>query len=104
MIVDLNLYKGLPRKVNRWLADLHAKHIFTDNTILDATKIESAARPRRVAKVMAEDRNEYAVNCEDVEYARDKDARWLKKGHRRYFGYIRVMPAPMMKAKLARSL
>ena len=41
--------------------------------------------------MIAEDRNEDAVNCDevdvDIEYARDKDARWLKKGHRYYFDY-----------------
>ena len=65
MIVDLDFYNGLLREVSRQLEALRVKLILAD-----------------VAKVIAEDRNEYAVNCEEVnvdaKYACDKDTRWLK--------------------------
>ena len=51
--------------------------------------IDRADRPRGVAKVIANDSHEDAVNCDEaegVEYSRDKNTRWLK-GHRCYFGY-----------------
>ena len=64
--------------MNRQLEALQVKLIFAEHAIIDATMIERAARLRRIAKVIADDRNEDAVNCEDVdvdvEYERNKDA------------------------------
>lgn len=58
--------------------------------IVDATVIESAARPNRVIE-MAEDRNEAERESSSTNYqiqeSKDPDARWLKKGRRVYFGY-----------------
>jgi len=59
--------------------------------VIDATIIESAARPRKELEAMAIDRKEndaptVEVN-NDLRLSADNDARWLKKGNRSYFGY-----------------
>ena len=57
--------------------------------VVDATIVESAARPRRHVEVMAEDRAEDAAPEMPVteRLSADPDARWLKKGSRCFFGY-----------------
>jgi IS5 family transposase len=60
-----------------------------EGAIIDATVIESAARPEKVLEAAPEDRGkenpEYVV--ENTSYSQDKDARWLKKGGKSHFGY-----------------
>ena len=60
------------------------------SAVIDATVVEANARPRKTVKVMPEDRKEDEANTTDnvkLEYSVDKDAKWLKKGNKSYYGY-----------------
>lgn len=62
----------------------------SQGAIIDATLIESAARPRKEMGEMSvgrkEEDNSYIIE-ERVTLSKDPDATWLKKGKRSYFGY-----------------
>jgi IS5 family transposase len=77
------------RNINKQLEKKGLKVEATEGAIIDATVIESAARPEKVLETMPEDRDEgnpkYIV--EKASYSKDKEARWLKKGGKSYFGY-----------------
>lgn len=90
LLTQLKLWDGLLREVNRQLEEAGLKVKESQGAIIDATIIESAARPRRELEAIAVDREEervyYKVN--DTEsLSKDPDATWLKKGKRSYFGY-----------------
>ncbi|NOX73314.1 MAG: transposase [Alphaproteobacteria bacterium] len=57
--------------------------------IVDATLIETAARPRTYVEAPAEDRAEDATPDESatISFSADDDARWLKKGRKSMLGY-----------------
>lgn len=64
----------------------------TTGAVIDATIIESAARPRKEMKGCVVDRCEdeppvVTISNENVHLSADPDASWLKKGKRSYFGY-----------------
>ena len=98
-LIQRKLEEKLLAEVNRQLEKLELKVEKAEAAIIDATVIESGAMPRRVLEV-SEDRNELlqlpaednipedstSTNYEVVESC-DKDARWLKKGKRSYYGY-----------------
>lgn len=57
--------------------------------MVDATVIESAARPRRIINVST-DRSESSTATDEtvmLQESVDPDAKWLKKGKRCYFGF-----------------
>ena len=63
-------------------------------SILDATIVESVCRPKTVVKIedVAEDRKEDELTSEkiqshSIEYSKDRDARWFKKGKKYFVGY-----------------
>jgi IS5 family transposase len=110
-LVSKGLDKELFREVNRQLEMRGLKIEKTTGAVIDATVIESAARPKRCIDV-ALDRNEEEpitqVNTEssednsaadpedpteakpeeiEIKESVDPDAKWLKKGKRSYFGY-----------------
>ena len=56
--------------------------------VIDATIIESAARPKKQLEEISEDRKEIdKINNYVLKESCDPDARWLKKGKRSYYGY-----------------
>lgn len=87
-LVEKKLIEKLFREVNRQLERSGLVIKESRGAVVDATIIESAARPRRTIEIeqVSEDRKEQetAYKYQD---AADKEARWLKKGKRCYFGY-----------------
>ena len=56
--------------------------------VIDASVIESAAKPRQTVENIAEDRKEDdAQVSEQVTHSVDPDAAWLKKGRKSYYGF-----------------
>lgn len=89
LLISQNLWEYLLVMVNHQHEQKGLKVKESQGAIIDATLIESAARPRKEMEGMAVDReeeNEYAVE-ERVTLSKDPDATWLKKGKRSYFGY-----------------
>ena len=99
-LIQRKLEEKLLSEVNHQLEKHQLKVNKAEAAIIDATVIESGARPRRVLEV-SEDRSELlslpsdviqseeapaSTNYEVVESC-DKDAKWLKKGRRSYYGY-----------------
>lgn len=104
-LVSKGLDKELFREINRQLEARGLKVEKTTGAVIDATVVESAARPNRCID-MAIDRNE-KESSEDmfnndndngnkveskqgeikIYESKDSDAKWLKKGKRCYFGY-----------------
>jgi IS5 family transposase len=92
-LIEKGVDKKLFKKINQQLELLGLRIESAKGAIVDATIIESAARPRRTIEV-AEDReedcgsemhkNQDSVN---VQESVDPNAKWLKKGKRFYFGY-----------------
>ena len=59
-----------------------------ETAIVDATLIDSSARPNKVLDTIAQDREEDKTGCEIAEsLSADPDARWVKKGRKSTFGY-----------------
>jgi len=82
------------RSINTSLEDKGLKVTASHGAILDATIIESAARPCKTLEALVEDRNEEEGNeiinatvLPEARHSVDPDARWLKKGKKNYFGY-----------------
>lgn len=87
-LIQRKLDEKLFNEINRQLEILDLKVQKAQAAIIDATIIESRARPRRTLKI-SEDREEKegdGINY-DVSESCDEDARWLKKGKRSYYGY-----------------
>lgn len=85
-----DLYKPLLELVNAQLIARGLAVSPCDGAILDATIIQSAARPCKELDGIAVDREEemtkIVVNSESS-LSVDPDATWLKKGNRSYFGF-----------------
>lgn len=79
-LVEKGKYEKLFKEINKQLEEHGLKVKKADVAIVDATIISSQARPRKIIEVKE------AGKCEIKESA-DKDARWLKKGKKSYFGY-----------------
>lgn len=90
LLISQDLWKDLLGMVNHQLEQRGIKVKESQGAIIDATLIESAARPRKEMEGMAVDRkeedNQYVIE-ERVTLSKDPDATWLKKGKRSYFGY-----------------
>ena len=88
-LIEKRLHRKLFRFINRQLEELGLEIETAPCAVVDATVIESAARPRRVYEI-EEDRKESEEPKETfvrkVE-SKDQDARWLKKGKKCFFGY-----------------
>ena len=94
LLTTQNSWEKILRSINRSLEDKGLKIAATHGAILDATIIESAARPRKSLTGIVEDRfeeeGEEAVNVTVLPESHDSvdpDSRWLKKGKRSFFGY-----------------
>lgn len=83
---ELNLFEPL---FNEIIRQLESKGIIIkQGAIVDATIIESSRRPKKVVDTIAEDRKEETTYKPDnITYSDDKDAAWIKKGKRAYYGY-----------------
>lgn len=107
-LVSKGLDKELFREINRQLELRGLKIEKTTGAVIDATVIESAARPNRCIDVAIDRNEEELVNQVKTELAEDSsdeeanetkqeeieiresvdpDAKWLKKGKKCYFGY-----------------
>lgn len=91
-LITRKLEEKLLAEVNRQLENQELKVQKAEAAIIDATVIESKARPKRILAV-SEDRKELDTAEEvisavyEVVESCDKDAKWLKKGKRSYYGY-----------------
>lgn len=89
LLISRGLLEKSLNNINKQLEGKGLKVKSKEGAIVDATVIGSAARPRTILEAALEDRDEENPNycVENVSYSKDKDARWLKKGKRTYFGY-----------------
>jgi IS5 family transposase len=91
-LVRLGLHEELLAEVNRQLKVHGLMMEAAPVAVVDATIVESAARPRRQIEAMPEDRREdQAQETPDhpvtERLSADPDAAWLKKGRKSFFGY-----------------
>lgn len=91
-LIEKGLDKKLFTKINEQLEREGLSIKKAEGAVIDASIIESAARPRRTIEweEIPEDRKEeQTVNDMkyEVQESADPEARWLKKGKRCYFGY-----------------
>lgn len=89
-LIEQNLLEKLLNEINSQLANLGLKLQKANMAILDATLIQSNARPKNkiLEEEMPQDRNEDENNSEFKEInSADPDATWLKKGSKSNFGY-----------------
>jgi len=84
-LIEKKLYKKLFQEINNQLENLGLKVKNSTGAVLDATIIESAARPKRQVEI-EEDRKEKETIVTTIE-SKDKDSKWLKKGKKAYYGY-----------------
>lgn len=84
-LIEQGLEERLLKEINMQLENLGLKVNKAKGAIIDATIIESSARPQKQIEIQ-EDRKEKASSHKIVE-SKDPDARWLKKGKRSFFGY-----------------
>lgn len=80
-LIKQDKYEKLFAEVNRQLEGHGLKVKSADIAIVDATIISSNARPRKTVTPNNE------LEDGNLSYSSDKDARWLKKGKKSYFGY-----------------
>lgn len=91
-LIELGLDKVLFSEINRQLERVGLKVKECKGAVIDATIIESAARPNKIIEAIPEDRQEQAISSDQpptakIQYSKDPDAAWLKKGKRCYYGY-----------------
>jgi IS5 family transposase len=88
-LINADLLDTLLRLINRQLESKHVKIKAAQGAVIDATVIESAARPNRyIEGEVTNDRQEPEVSTLPItKESVDPDAKWLKKGKRSYFGY-----------------
>ncbi len=95
-LIAKKLDQKLFKEINKQLEQLGLKIENAKAAVVDATIIESAARPNRVIEI-SEDREEddessssssteKELNC-SVSESVDQEAKWLKKGKKSYYGY-----------------
>lgn len=84
-LIKKELDKVLFHEINKQLEQIGLKVEKSKGAVIDATIIESAARPRRTIKI-EKDREESGEKIE-IEESKDPDAKWLTKGKHHYFGY-----------------
>ena len=87
-LIEKGLDEILFKAINQQLEQLGLKVEKAQGAVVDATVIQSAARPRRTVENPAQDREEQTeVTPCLVQESVDLDARWLVKGKKFYFGY-----------------
>ena len=85
-LVKGGVYDDLLAEACRQLEAQNLKLREADAAIIDATLIESAARPRQYVEP-AQDRDEGETDDPNIVYSADDDARWVKKGSKSTLGY-----------------
>jgi IS5 family transposase len=85
ILIEKGLDKVLFEEINLQLEEIGLKVQKAEGAVIDATIIESAARPRKTV-VIENDREETGAEAK-IEESKDPDAKWLKKGKKSYFGY-----------------
>ena len=87
-LVEKGLDETLFNEINNQLEEMNIKVKQAKAAIVDATIIESAARPRKTIIPPEQDRQEReAPSSYTLKKSVDPDAEWLIKGKRCYFGY-----------------
>jgi IS5 family transposase len=88
-ITKLGIWNKVLKEVNHQLESCGLKVKNCQGAIIDATIIESAARPRNQGDGIVVDREEDHIKVEvtNLRSSADPDGRWLKKGKRNYYGY-----------------
>ncbi|MBU0682718.1 MAG: IS5 family transposase [Candidatus Omnitrophica bacterium] len=89
-LAEKGLDKVLFNEIKKVLEEAGLKVKKCEGAVIDATVIESAYRPNTTVEIMPEDRREENVTEEPenkINYSKDPEARWLKKGKKCYFGY-----------------
>ena len=86
-LVELKLDQVLFEEINRQLSSFGLVIEKSNGAILDATIIESAARPKRQMEISNDREEEKAFQNITLQESCDTDAKWLKKGKRFFFGY-----------------
>jgi len=92
LLIKQGIFEFLLEEVNHQLEELGLKVEKSKGAIVDATIIQSAARPRKEIEAMPEDGCESEVVYEIKKgtqevLSKDPDSTWLKKGRKSYFGY-----------------
>ncbi len=87
-LIEKKLDKKLFEAINKQLEEIGLKVQKAEGAIIDATIIDSSARPRRTVIPPEQDREETEVPPHCVlKKSIDPDAEWLIKGKKYYFGY-----------------
>jgi IS5 family transposase len=89
LLISKGLLEKIFKLINQQLEKSNLKVTPIKGAILDATIIESAGIPDKTIETIPVDRDEEKTvyKTTDFRYSGDKDARWLKKGNKNYFGY-----------------
>ena len=96
-LIERNLIDKILIEVNNQLSENNLKVKKANLAVIDATLIESNARPNRTQVIeenIAKDREEKRISNNEIgnltieeSESADKDATWLKKGSKYHFGY-----------------
>ncbi|MBM4402887.1 MAG: IS5 family transposase, partial [Candidatus Cloacimonetes bacterium] len=90
---DKNIFEKLLNEINRQLSKYNIK--VTEGVIVDATMVESHARPRKKEIIETEpvgdeeipEQTTFQSTELNVEESKDPDARWIKKGKKSIYGF-----------------
>ncbi len=93
-LTELRLEKKLFEEINGQLEKLGLKVKQADGAVIDATIIESSAKPNRIIEMSIDRQESIQTDLREdthmsmnIKESADPDARWLKKGKKSYFGY-----------------
>lgn len=88
ILISKGILPKLLTEINKQLERSGLKIKAATGAIIDASLIESAARPKKMLETQAVDREETSyVTTGESQTSHDPDARWLKKGNKYYHGY-----------------
>ena len=86
-LVKQGLDAKLFAELNRQLTEHNIMVEAAKAAIVDASIIESAAKPKQTVETIPEDRKEDETEKVEVKNSADPDAAWLKKGRKSTYGY-----------------
>jgi len=86
-LINKKLDKRLFAELNRQLSERNIMVKRAKAAIVDASVIESAARPKQTVEDIPEDRREDETESPVVRQSADPEATWLKKGKKSHLGY-----------------
>lgn len=82
-IIEKDLDKKFFNEINQQLERSGLKLKEAHGAIIDATIIESSARPKRQLSIGEDRKEKKEINCKIIE-SKDTDSRWLKKGSKSF--------------------